>query len=225
VFGSLGPLIESYRADTILPHDKGVKEYTIAIRALSEHVDAFLAETMSCVAESLQVIDSLHNHNNDEDTEETCRRPLLVSYTLNTEGNFLDDEEVTTGLQRMLEYTATKNNRVELMAILFNCVKPEAISLALSKIKADPILQQQLQQSKIVLGAYANRLTDIDPNWTLEASEASQPFRLDLSTEQYYGTYLEYWMDQLDVKIVGGCCGFFPEDIRQIRDKLGDRAI
>ena len=165
-----------------------------------------------------------NNNNNNEDTE-NHRRPLLVSYTLNTEGNFRDDEEVATGLQRMLDYTSTKKDHVELMAILFNCVKPEAISIALTKIKSDPRLQQQLEQSNIVLGAYANRLTDIDPNWTLEESEASQPFRIDLSTEQYYGTYLEYWMKHFDIKIVGGCCGFFPEDIRHIRDKLGDRAI
>lgn len=49
VLGSLGPLIESYRADLIRPHVQGVQEYRIACEALRPHVDAFLAETMSCV--------------------------------------------------------------------------------------------------------------------------------------------------------------------------------
>ena len=57
------------------------------------------------------------------------------------------------------------------LAILFNCSEPESITLALARIAADSILSNRLQASGVLLGAYANRLTQVDPNWTLQESE------------------------------------------------------
>ena len=59
IFGSLGPLVESYRPDKIMPHDEGVKCYKLACQSLAPYADAFIAKTMSCVEESIQVLDAV----------------------------------------------------------------------------------------------------------------------------------------------------------------------
>jgi S-methylmethionine-dependent homocysteine/selenocysteine methylase len=102
VFGSLGPLVESYRADLIKDHDEGVEEYKIACRALLPYVDAYLAETMSCVEESAQAMDAVAGLKGDE-----CR-PMLLSYTLDAGGSFRDQVDVTHGIRQILKLAQEK---------------------------------------------------------------------------------------------------------------------
>ena len=103
VFGSLGPLVESYRADLILPHDNGVQCYTRACRALLPHVDAFLGETLSCVEESLQIVDAVEGLSSKDK-----RPPLLLSYTLDSSGNLRDGQDVTEAIRQLLKETKSK---------------------------------------------------------------------------------------------------------------------
>jgi S-methylmethionine-dependent homocysteine/selenocysteine methylase len=109
------------------------------------------------------------------------------------------------------------------LAILFNCSEPEAISKALERIHADSELLKLLKNRSILLGAYANRLTQVDPNWTLADSEASQPLRNDLDEKRYWEDFVKVWIDRLGVQIIGGCCGITPEHIRYIRAELDKR--
>ena len=135
VFGSLGPLVESYRPDLIMKHDEGVQIYKKICHSLSPYVDAYLAETMSCANESKQVVDAISrqllsedaNENEDEDEDEdeadgnrnekTARssftrqqqrlhRPLLISYTLNSKGCFRDGQDVRDGINELLDFIA-----------------------------------------------------------------------------------------------------------------------
>lgn len=106
-----------------------------------------------------------------------------------------------------------------MLAVLFNCCEPEAITIALARIMADTQLQDQLRQSQVQLGAYANRLTAVDPNWTLAESEASQPFRNDLDQDHYWNDFVRIWTKELGVKLVGGCCGMTPEHIAFIHSR------
>lgn len=94
VLGSLGPLVESYRADLIRPHPQGVQEYQVACEALRPFVDAFLVETMSCAEESLQALEAV---------KETGI-PVLVSYTLDRKGNLRDGQVVTECLRNILDH-------------------------------------------------------------------------------------------------------------------------
>lgn len=95
VLGSLGPLVESYRSDLIRSHGQGVREYQVACRALYPHVDAYLAETMSCLEESLQALEAASMFND---------RPCMVSYTLNSHGNLRDDQSVISCLNGLLHF-------------------------------------------------------------------------------------------------------------------------
>lgn len=127
MFGSLGPLVESYRADMIKDHVQGVSDYEIACKALIPHVDAFLAETMSCVEESSQAIEAVSNVGNN------C--PMLVSYTLDPKGNFRDNQNITEGLKQVMdfaekkkverEYTCTQGGR----CVCFSCTYRRSLSL------------------------------------------------------------------------------------------------
>ncbi len=106
---------------------------------------------------------------------------------------------------------------------MFNCSEPEAITLALAKIAADSQLVKRLQDSNVLLGAYANRLTQVDPNWTSKESNMPQPFRTDLDEKQYWGDFVQLWIDKLNVQLVGGCCGITPEHTAYIRAELKTR--
>ena len=100
VLGSLGPLVESYRADLILPHAEGTARYKPLVEALVPHVDILLAETMSCFEESAQAIDACAEHH---DT------PLLVSYTIGSDGNLRNGQDVRECVERLLECVQERN--------------------------------------------------------------------------------------------------------------------
>lgn len=100
VMGSLGPLVESYRPDLIMQHAKGVECYEIMIGAMDQYVDAFLAETLSSVEESMQPVDALVRAN--------VAKPLLISYTLNPQGELRSGESVDVALPRILQYAKEK---------------------------------------------------------------------------------------------------------------------
>jgi len=221
VLGSLGPLVESYRADLIKPHDEGAALYQILGSALGPHVDAYIAETMSCAKEALQVVQALHDlATTDEGGEQSevtfTPRPLLVSFTLGSDGNLRDGMSAPSSIRSLLDGSKTKGTGVELIGILFNCAEPEAITKAVDEINKDEELSSRLHSSGIVLGAYANRLTPVDPNWTMADSDAAQPFRNDLDEMQYWKDFVHPWVSQNSLKLIGGCCGITPEHIEVI---------
>jgi S-methylmethionine-dependent homocysteine/selenocysteine methylase len=106
------------------------------------------------------------------------------------------------------------------MGILFNCSEPEAITIALEAIKANVGLSNTLSKSRVLLGAYANRLTPVASDWALKESVGPQPMRDDLDPERYYIDFVSSWVNDLNVQLIGGCCGITPEHIAYLQDKL-----
>ena len=138
-----------------------------------------------------------------------------------------------------------------MIGVLVNCCEPESISKTLNGIRSDKHVNQYLQHpleptspteahyeglNKIFLGAYANRLTPVDPEWTLESSEEAQAMRDDLSPEKYY-SFVKLWQsgnqrgnigeevnkgyNQIGgMQLIGGCCGISPGYISVLRDCL-----
>jgi len=101
VFGSLGALVESYRADMILDHDRGTAVYRKSAEALADFTDAFLAETLSCVEEAFQAIEAVKD----------IHQPLLVSFTVDGKGNLRSGEKIAPSLQRVVKHC--KDNKVK----------------------------------------------------------------------------------------------------------------
>lgn len=122
--------------------------------------------------------------------------------------------------QDIVEFLPFRRWVFKVLAFLFNCSEPEAITLALARIKSDTELSLRLEQSHVRLGAYANRLTPVDSQWTLADSTAPQPLRQDLKEDQYWNDFVQIWISDFNVKIVGGCCGITPEHISYIHNRL-----
>mmetsp|Transcript_23781 Transcript_23781/g.50144 ORF Transcript_23781/g.50144 Transcript_23781/m.50144 type:complete len:329 (+) Transcript_23781:87-1073(+) len=114
VFGSLGPLVESYRPDLIMNRRDGVKCYRYAIEGLYPHIDVFLAETMSCLEEVCQVVDALSEFYQEENDIMKCeeslatRHPLLVSFTLGADGKIRNGDAVVEVIPKLVEYSNQK---------------------------------------------------------------------------------------------------------------------
>jgi S-methylmethionine-dependent homocysteine/selenocysteine methylase len=106
ILGSLGPLVESYRPDLILPHDEGTQCYRRACQALAPYVDAYLGETLSSVKESFQILDAV------AELDTNHRLPLLLSYTLDSDGNFRDGQDILVGIQNVLNQAKSKHPNV-----------------------------------------------------------------------------------------------------------------
>lgn len=106
------------------------------------------------------------------------------------------------------------------LAILFNCAEPEAITLALTQIQQNARIQERLHRESTYLGAYANRLTPVASDWSLAESDGPQPMRSDLSPQQYFQNFVQPWTRDLNVRLVGGCCGITPEHIAFIKSNI-----
>lgn len=105
------------------------------------------------------------------------------------------------------------------VGILFNCASPESITMALKEIKANEELTELLKSRQVLLGAYANRLTPISEEWALEGSDGPQPMRADLGPQEYCD-FVEPWVSDLNVQLIGGCCGMTPQHIAVLRERL-----
>ncbi|CAB9516196.1 Methionine synthase [Seminavis robusta] len=215
VLGSLGPLLESYRPDKLMESEEGIKIYGVMARALLPFVDVFIAETMSCVEEATQAIRAVGTLEKDDGA--SCRT-MIVSYTLASSGCLRDSETATRAVTRTMDLC--KESGVELLGVLFNCAEPEAITKALASIREDSALQQRMTDQGVLTGAYANRLTPVDPNWSLAESEAPQATRDDLSVERYSNEFVSPWVNDFGATFVGGCCGITPAYIEHIHKHL-----
>jgi len=263
VVGSLGPLIESYRADKVLLFEQGYEYYKTTARALLPHVDAFLAETMSSVEESVQAVAAVAataattKDSEDDDTKNSSRKSnkppsIMVSYTLDEHGRLRSGEKVCSAVPRLLDFAKERNVRGNVFswlaawhvysaiswksradsipllclfffllvpAVLFNCATPEAITIALKQMRDDSNLSSLLNENRIRLGAYANRLTPVASDWSLEGSDGPQPMRRDLDPQRYW-EFVQDWIANYNVTMIGGCCGITPEHIAYLKSKL-----
>ncbi|MFM5734677.1 homocysteine S-methyltransferase family protein [Aeromonas hydrophila] len=199
VAGSLPPLFGSYRADLF---DAGrVSELaTPLIRALSPHVELWLAETMSLIAEPLAIRALL-----PEDG-----KPFWVSFTLEDEAP--GSEPTLRSGERVADaVTALASAGVD--AILFNCCQPEVIEGALRVAGAS---LQALGRSDIRLGAYANAFPPQPKEAT--ANDGLDEIRTDLGPLDYLG-WAERWR-AAGANLIGGCCGIGPEHIQALASRL-----
>ena len=80
-------------------------------------------------------------------------------------------------------------------------------------------LPAQNNSHKVFFGAYANKLTAVDPQWTMATSTEAQPMRNDLPPTNY-STFARDWHNGYGVQLIGGCCGIGPDHIACLREEL-----
>ena len=199
IAGSLGPLVASYRPETLPPHSEAVAKYAEIAALLGPHVDFFIAETVASLAHARAVLEGA----------KAGGRPVWLSVTVSdTDGGRLRSGEPVT----RVETVAKKSGAA---AILANCSAPEAITQTLTIIR----------DFGLPFGAYANgfrRITEefLKDSPTVDALEARPEM-----TPARYADFAMQWIG-LGATIVGGCCETTPAHIARIARYLreaGDR--
>ena len=198
VAGSLPPLFGSYRPDLFQP-ERVVEVLTPLLQGLAPHVDLWLAETQSSVAE----VRAIHSHLPADG------KPFWVSFTL-------QDEEVDSVPRlRSGEPVADAIEAVAglgVAAVLFNCSQPEVIGAALEVARS----VIEARQADIAIGAYANAFPPQPKQAT--ANDGLDELREDLDPPGYL-VWARDWRAR-GASLIGGCCGIGPEHIAEIKRGL-----
>ncbi|NIF24871.1 homocysteine S-methyltransferase family protein [Pantoea sp. Tr-811] len=199
VAGSLPPLFGSYRPDLFQP-ERVAEVLAPLLQGLAPHVDLWLAETQSSIAEVRAIHAQLPADG----------KPFWVSFTL-------QDEEVdATPRLRSGEPVAEAIEAVAglgVAAVLFNCSQPEVIGAAVDV--AHSLIQAK--QADIAIGAYANAFPPQPKEAT--ANDGLDELREDLDPPGYLA-WAQDWR-QRGASLIGGCCGIGPEHIAALKRNLG----
>ena len=198
VAGSLPPLFGSYRPD-LFEETEAPALICPLIDGLSPHIDLWLAETQSSLAEAHFARTMLADDN----------RPFWVSFTLD------DNEDLARPKLRSGECVAaavTAMMELGVDAVLFNCSQPEIMESAVDAARA----VREAHGFKAKIGVYANAFP---PQRDEAANEGLSDIRADL-TPARYGAFAKAWL-QHGADIVGGCCGIGPEHIAAIKALRG----
>ncbi|MBF8766799.1 MULTISPECIES: homocysteine S-methyltransferase family protein [Pseudomonas] len=199
VAGSLPPLFGSYRPDLFQP-ERVEEVLRPLLEGLAPHVDLWLAETQSAIAE----VRAIRAHLPEDG------RPFWVSFTLQDEDVdtvpcLRSGEPVADAVQAVIELGAA--------AVLFNCSQPEVIGAAIDVARS--VIDQQ--GGEVAIGAYANAFPPQPKEAT--ANDGLDELREDLDPPGYLA-WAKDWRAR-GASMVGGCCGIGPEHIAELKQRLG----
>lgn len=192
IAGSLPPLSESYKPDSVPPPDHAAPIYRNLVEALHDFVDIYLCETMSTAEEAVTASTQALKHGGG--------KPVYVSWTLDeTPGAGLrSGESVKTALEALAH--------LDIAGFMFNCAFPEAIERALHELR--PLTDKPL-------GCYPNRTNKIPSEWTLD-NDVELGRRTDVD-EQYFVASSRRCIDA-GATILGGCCAIGPTYIKALAE-------
>ena len=191
IAGCLPPLVASYHAEVTPKYEAMLKSYSKIVAIQAPHVDVFLCETMSSIAEAKAALVAAKESG----------LPVWVSLTIedNDQGLLRSGEALSDAVAMLDEFGAD--------AKLLNCSKPEAILASWSKMKSDQGLT----------GAYGNGFTSIDslkPGGTVKSMQS----RTDLGPAAYAEFAME-WVTN-GAGLIGGCCEVGPAHIVELSKRL-----
>ena len=191
IAGCLPPLVASYHAEVTPKYEAMLKSYSKIVAIQAPHVDVFLCETMSSIAEAKAALVAAKESG----------LPVWVSLTIedNDQGILRSGEALSDAVSMLDEFGAD--------AKLLNCSKPEAILASWSKMKSDQGLT----------GAYGNGFTSVDslkPGGTVKSMQS----RTDLGPAAYAEFAME-WVTN-GAGLIGGCCEVGPAHIAELSKRL-----
>ncbi|MFN4208180.1 MAG: homocysteine S-methyltransferase family protein [Agrobacterium albertimagni] len=205
VAGSLPPIFGSYEPENFDPST--VQDYLkVLVENLAPHVDVWLGETLSLIAEGEAVRKAI----------KAQPKPFWISFTL------ADDAAQVAGGEPKLRSGETVRAAAEwaarsgAQALLFNCAKPEVMKKAVETAAA--VFAEKGVSLKI--GVYANAFeTDTDDK---AANEGLHDTRQDL-TGDAYSRFACDWAEA-GATMIGGCCGIGAEHIHRVAGALRARS-
>jgi S-methylmethionine-dependent homocysteine/selenocysteine methylase len=200
VLGSLPPLFGSYRPDLFDAAD-APRIIDPLVAGLAPHVDVWLGETLSSVAEAVAVRESI-----DRAGERAASLPMWISYSLDDSrrARLRSGETVDDAVRTAVDLGAS--------AVLFNCCLAESISVAVPVAVA-------IADGRVAIGGYANRFVEAHTE-SNEANDGLSDLRDDLSPNDYAELVAGWVAD--GATLVGGCCGMGPDHIAALVDRFGE---
>lgn len=201
VAGSLPPVFGSYQPELFRP-DLAADYLSVLIGGLSPHVDLWLAETQSSLAEARAAAAATS----------ATGKPLWISFTLRDDVDPQDMPEPQLRSGETVAEAALLAVSLGAEAMLFNCSRPEVMGAALVAARA--------VAPDLPLGVYANAFDESQDD-DGAANETVSTLRADLDPPHYWG-WARGWADQ-GASIIGGCCGIGTEHIHHLAHHLGDQ--
>ena len=191
IAGCLPPLVASYKSELAPGFDKMLESYAKIVEIQAPHVDVFLCETMSSIAEAKAALLSA----------KASGLPVWVSLSVqDNDKSVLRSGESLVDAIAMLEECGAD-------AKLLNCSKPESIAASWSNMNAD----------NGITGAYANGFTSVD---SLQAGGTvkSLESRSDLGPAAYAEHAMQWAKD--GATLIGGCCEVGPAHIAELSKRF-----
>lgn len=199
VAGSLPPLFGSYRPDLFKPAEAQALLKPL-IAGLRPHVDMWLAETQSALAEAREVATAVKGDS----------KPLWFSFTLHDEHPDPATPKLRSG-ESVLE-AARLAKELGVATLLFNCSQPEVMGNAIDVARAE----LKRLGADIKVGCYANAFPPQSED--AEANDGLSDIRADLDPKGYLA-FARDWQKR-GADIIGGCCGIGPEHIAALKSAL-----
>lgn len=195
IAGSMGPLVASYRPETLPPHAEAVRKYAEVTEILAPRCDILLGETVASIAHARALIEGA------QVASETHGKPLWLSVTV--------DDRDGTRLRSGEALAALAGHLQGVSAVLANCSSPEAMDQAMPHLAA----------LGLPFGAYANGFEQITADFladnpTVDALSA----RPELTPERY-ADFAMGWVEA-GATMVGGCCETGPAHIATLASRL-----
>ena len=193
IAGCLPPIAASYVASAALNYDDSYDQYSQLIEIQAQHVDVFLAETISNITEAKAALAAL----------KAAGQKCFIGLTLS------DDLSNSLRSGESLEAAIDQLGSEGVDGLCVNCSFPEAVDAALPLLAA----------SGLRFGGYANGFTSIEglaPGTTVDNLEARQ----DLPPAAYARHALGW--AEAGATIIGGCCEISPEHIAFLHKSLCD---
>ncbi|WP_349436565.1 homocysteine S-methyltransferase family protein [Pararhizobium sp. A13] len=195
VAGSLPPIFGSYEPERFDP--TRVQDYlSHLVEGLAPHVDVWLGETLSLIAEGDAVRTAVA----------ATGKPFWISFTLEDSAVSLDEPRLRSG--ETVAAAALWAAGSGAQALLFNCSRPEVMARAVET--AFCVFRQQ--GKTIEIGVYANAFEAAESEGA--ANETLHGTRDDLTGDSY-ARFACDWV-KAGATMVGGCCGIGARHIHKL---------
>ncbi|XUY27569.1 homocysteine S-methyltransferase family protein [Agrobacterium sp. rho-8.1] len=204
VAGGLPPIFGSYEPQNFDP--TRVQDYLkVLVENLTPHVDVWLGETLSLIAEGDAVREAVAN----------TGKPFWVSFTLNDDTAQVDGGEPQLRSGETVRAAAEWAAGSGAAALLFNCSKPEVMKAAVETASA--VFKEK--GVSLEIGVYANAFEGEQGDSA--ANEGLHGTRADL-TDDAYSRFACEWAEA-GATMIGGCCGIGAAHIHKVAGVLRAR--
>ena len=193
IAGSLGPLVASYRPETLPPHAEAVAKYAEVAAILAPRVDLLIGETVASVAHARALVEGAK--------QGAPGKILWLSVTVeDRDGTLLRSGEPLAAIAPIA---------AEVDSVLANCSAPEAMDQAM------PVLATMGKP----FGAYANGFQQITSDFLKDNPTVDALSARPEMTPERYADFVMGWVEQ-GATLVGGCCETGPDHIAATARRL-----